>query len=66
MFDIGGTELILIAVLALIVIGPKDLPGAMRAVGRVVAKMRAMAHECRSAFDDAAREIESDETKPKK
>jgi len=54
MFDIGGIELLIIGVIAIIVVGPKDLPGLLRRMGRMVAKMRAMAGEFKSHFDDVA------------
>ncbi|MDO5606616.1 MAG: Sec-independent protein translocase protein TatB, partial [Paracoccus sp. (in: a-proteobacteria)] len=56
MLDIGWSELLLIGVVALIVIGPRDLPHMFRALGRITAKMRAMAREFSSAMEDAARE----------
>lgn len=61
MFDIGWTELLLIAVLAIIFVGPKDLPKMMRTAGQYVAKVRAMAREFQSSFDELARETELDE-----
>lgn len=57
----GFSELILIAVVALIVVGPKDLPKLMRSAGQFVAKARRMAGEFTSAFDQMARESEMDE-----
>ena len=57
----GFFELMLIAVIALIVVGPKDLPKLMRSAGRFVAKARAMANEFTSAFDQMAREAEMEE-----
>ena len=59
--EIGATELIVIAAVALIVVGPKDLPVLMRKVGRFMAKMRGMAAEFRSSFDEMARQSELDE-----
>lgn len=54
--DIGWSELLLIGVVALIVIGPRDLPHMFRALGRITAKARAMAREFSSAMEDAARD----------
>jgi sec-independent protein translocase protein TatB len=54
-------ELLIIGALALIVIGPKDLPILMRRVGRFVGRMRAMAAEFRASFDELARQSELDE-----
>ncbi len=56
MFDLGGTELLLVGIVALIVIGPKDLPGMFRAVGRFTGKARGMAREFSSAMNAAADE----------
>ncbi|HUD51584.1 Sec-independent protein translocase protein TatB [Parvibaculum sp.] len=61
MFDIGWSELLLVAVLALVFIGPKDLPRVMRTAGRYVGKMRAMAREFQQSFEDLARESELEE-----
>ncbi len=54
--DIGGFELMVIAIVALIVIGPKDLPEMFRQVGRFTAKIRAMAREFSRAMEQAAKE----------
>ena len=54
-------ELLIIGALALIVIGPKDLPILMRRIGRFVGKMRGMAAEFRASFDELARQSELDE-----
>ncbi len=56
MFDLGWTELLVIGVVALIVIGPKDLPMLFRKVGKFVGKARAMAREFSRAMNDAADE----------
>lgn len=57
----GLTEFLLIATVALIVVGPKDLPLMMRKLGQFVAKGKAMAREFQSAFDDIAKQAELDE-----
>ena len=56
MFDIGWTELLVIGIVALIVVGPKDLPGMFRALGRFTAKMRNLAREFQRAMNQAADE----------
>lgn len=58
---LGGAELIVIAVIALIVVGPKDLPVLLRKVGRFMGKMRAMATDFRASFDEMARQSELDD-----
>ena len=63
MFDMGWSELMLIGAVALIVIGPKDLPQSLRTVGQMTGKMRRMAGEFQSQFNDAMREAELDEVK---
>jgi sec-independent protein translocase protein TatB len=54
-------DFVIIGVIALIVVGPKDLPILMRKVGRFVAHMRSMAAEFRASFDEMARQSELDE-----
>lgn len=56
MFDIGWTELLLIGVVALIVIGPKDLPEMFRQLGRFTAKLRSMSRDFQRAMEQAANE----------
>jgi sec-independent protein translocase protein TatB len=58
MFDIGWGELLVIGVVALIVIGPKELPGVLRALGQWTTKIRRMASEFQSQFQEAMREAE--------
>ncbi|MDP1528431.1 MAG: Sec-independent protein translocase protein TatB [Rhodoferax sp.] len=58
---IGGLEILVIGLLALIVVGPKDLPLLLRKVGKAVGKAKAMAGEFRSSFDEMARQSELDE-----
>lgn len=59
--EIGGTELLVIAAVALIVVGPKDLPILLRKLGQWVAKARGMANEFRASFDEMARQSELDD-----
>jgi len=56
MFDVAPTELLLVVVVALVVIGPKDLPKAMRFVGKWMGKARGMARHFRSGLDTMMRE----------
>ena len=65
MFDVAPTELLLVAAVALIVIGPKDLPKVMRAVGKWVGKARGVARQFRSVFDEMVRESELAEMEKK-
>jgi sec-independent protein translocase protein TatB len=61
MFDIGASELLLIAVIAIIAIGPKDLPLAMRTAGRWIAKVRKVSGHFRAGVETMIREAELDE-----
>ncbi len=63
MFDFDAGKLIIIGIVALIVIGPKELPRVMRQVGQAAAKMRRMAAEFRGQFMDAMREADVDDIK---
>src|SRR3954464_5274387 len=58
MFDIGWSELVVIGVVALIAIGPKELPGVLRMVGQWMGKARKMAAEFQGQFNEAMREAE--------
>ena len=58
MLDIGWQELLVIGALALIVVGPKDLPGLLRSVGQWVGRARGMARDFQRAMNDAAREAD--------
>src|SRR5580698_4578412 len=58
MFDIGWSEFLVIAVVALIAIGPKELPGVLRMVGQWIGKARKMAAEFQGQFREAMREAE--------
>jgi len=63
MFDFDAGKLLILGVVALVVIGPKELPGVMRQVGQAVAKLRRMAAEFQSQFMEAMREAELDDLK---
>lgn len=63
MLDIGWSEILLIAVVAIVVIGPKDLPGALRALGAGVARVRRMAGEFQGQFNEALREANLQDVK---
>jgi sec-independent protein translocase protein TatB len=63
MFDFSGSELLVIAIVALVVIGPKDLPRVLRAVGKWAAKARAVAREFQSSIDQMIRESELEDLK---
>jgi len=65
MFDIGWTEMLVVGVVALVVIGPKELPAALRTAGRMVGKARSVASEFRQHWDDAMREADLDEIRKK-
>jgi sec-independent protein translocase protein TatB len=61
--SLGFQEIVLLAVIALLVVGPKDLPLLFRKVGRWTARLRGMAQEFRTGFDELARQAELDELK---
>jgi sec-independent protein translocase protein TatB len=63
MLDMSWGEIMTIGAVALIVIGPKDLPKALRTVGQMTAKLRRMAAEFQGQFNEAMREAELDEVK---
>jgi len=63
MFDIGGFELLVIAVVALVVLGPKDLPVAIRTVRQWMTRARDLAREFQGGLDEIAREAKLDEVK---
>ena len=58
MLDLGWTEILIIGVVALVVIGPRDLPVALHTFGKYIAKLKAMAREFQSGIDDIARQHE--------
>ncbi len=63
MFDIAPTELLVVAIVALVVIGPKDLPKALRFIGNWVGKARRMAAHFRAGVDNMVREAELEDLK---
>lgn len=63
MFDLGWTEILLIAVVAIVVIGPKDLPRAMRTVGQWTTRVKRMAGDFQRQFNEAVREAELEDVK---
>ncbi|MBB3410630.1 sec-independent protein translocase protein TatB [Rhizobium sp. BK316] len=63
MFDIGWTELLVIAVVLIVVVGPKDLPPMLRAFGKMTTRARKVAGEFRAQFDEALREAELDDVR---
>jgi len=65
MFDIGPTELLLIVIVAVIVIGPKDLPLALRTAGKWIGKVRKVSGHFRSGLDAMIREAEMEEMEKK-
>ncbi len=65
MFDVAPTEFLAVAIVALVVIGPKDLPKAMRVLGYWVGKARGVARQFRSGFDTMVREAELAEMEKK-
>lgn len=65
MFDIGAQEILVILVIAVLVIGPKDMPAALRAAGRWVGKMRRISGQFRTGLDAMVREAEMEEMEKK-
>ena len=63
MFDIGWSEMAVVALIALIVIGPKELPKAMRSLAKWTRKARSMAREFQSGIDDMVREADLDDAR---
>ena len=65
MFDVAPRELLLVALVALVVIGPKDLPRAMNVVGKWIGRARGMARHFRSGIDEMIRQAELEEMEAK-
>ena len=60
MFDIGWSEILVIAIVAIIVVGPKELPAMLRTFGRTLGTLRRTANDFKRQFDEALREAERD------
>ncbi|ALE17197.1 Twin-arginine translocation protein TatB [Altererythrobacter epoxidivorans] len=65
MFDIGASELLVIVIVAVLVIGPKDMPMALRAAGRWIGKIRRVSSHFRTGIDAMVREAELEEMEKK-
>jgi sec-independent protein translocase protein TatB len=65
MFDIGSSELLLIFIVALVVVGPKDLPRVLYKIGQYVAKGRAMTRHLRAGLDEMVRQAEMEDLEKK-
>lgn len=65
MMDIGSTELLMIIIVAIVVIGPKDLPRALYKVGQVIGKAKGVARHFRTGLDAMVREVELEEMEKK-
>lgn len=63
MLDIGWTELVVIAIVLIVVVGPKDLPPMLRAFGKMMTKFRGMASDFRQQFDEALKEADLDDVR---
>ena len=63
MFEIGWTEMLVIAVVMIVVVGPKDLPKMLRTFGKTTAKLRSMAGDFQKQFNEALKEAELDDVK---
>ena len=64
MFDIGWTEMALVAVVAILIIGPKELPVVLRSLGRMMGKARSLTREFRLSLDEMAREADFSDAMP--
>ncbi|WP_319496357.1 Sec-independent protein translocase protein TatB [uncultured Cohaesibacter sp.] len=61
MFDIGWSEIVVVVIITILVVGPKELPGLLRTIGKTVANLRRMAGDFQNQFNDALREAELDD-----
>ena len=65
MFDVGASEMLMIVIVAILVIGPKDMPAAMRTAGRWIGKIRRVSGHFRAGIDTMVREAELEEMERK-
>ncbi len=63
MFDIAWTEMLVIAIVMIVVVGPKELPGMLRTIGKTTSKLRTMAGDFRKQFDEALKEADLEDLK---
>lgn len=63
MFDIGWTEMLIVGVIAILVVGPRELPGMLRTFGKTLGQLRRMAGDFQRQFDNALKEAELDEVR---
>lgn len=63
MLDVGWSEMLVIAIVMIVVVGPKDLPQMLRTIGRMTTKMRGMANDFQKQFNEALKEAELDDVK---
>jgi len=63
MFDIGWSEMVFVGIVAILVIGPKDLPRAIASIGKYIRKARSLARDFQSGIDDLARDADLDDLK---
>jgi sec-independent protein translocase protein TatB len=63
MFDLSWSEILIIGIVLIVIVGPKDLPRVLRSFGKTMSKMRSMAGDFRKQFDEAIREAELDDLK---
>src|SRR5690606_37735150 len=63
MFEVGWSEMLVIAIVMIVIVGPKDLPAMLRTFGRTMAKLRGMAGDFQKQFNEALKEAELDDVK---
>jgi sec-independent protein translocase protein TatB len=63
MFEVAWSELLIVAIVAIVVVGPKELPGLLRTLGRIIGKLRRQADEFRRQFDESMRDAGGEDLK---